>query len=159
MALPVPGALDWRSLGKARQGEGNRPWSAGAGAGVLATGLAQTAWILDALATYQPDLTVTTQADRWQRGHARLLLAEAVVSGTGKPVLVSTSQHAADAAAAGKEFVHRLGNDALTSDVHCAPDAAVNLLAAAALWARLRIDCDEVRRDVLVVKVRPIPNR
>jgi hypothetical protein len=48
------------------------------------------------------------------------------------------------------EFLHRFGNDALTSDVHCAPDTAVNPLAAAALW----IDPDEVRRGVLAVKVR-----
>lgn len=43
MAVPVPGReLDvWRGLGKARYGEGDRQWSAGAGPGALATGLAQ----------------------------------------------------------------------------------------------------------------------
>lgn len=41
LSVPVPADDDgWRLLGKARTGEGNRPWSAGAGAGVLATGLA-----------------------------------------------------------------------------------------------------------------------
>lgn len=33
-------------LTAARRGEGRRPWSAGAGSGVLATGLTETVWIL-----------------------------------------------------------------------------------------------------------------
>jgi hypothetical protein len=157
MAVPVPDVVGWRSLGTARSGEGNRAWSAGAGAGVLATGLAQTAWILQAVAGHRVPLTVTTQADRWRRGQARLLLAEAFVSGTGKPVPVSGDQHVADAAAAGKEFVRRLDHDAFDSDVQCAPATALNLLAATAMWAGLTIDRDELRSDVLVVKVKPVP--
>ena len=43
--VPVPDDPD--SLTSARPGEGNRPWSAGAGAGSLATGLTETVWILD----------------------------------------------------------------------------------------------------------------
>lgn len=43
--VPVP--EDPKDLTSARPGEGNRPWSAGAGAGSLATGLAETVWILD----------------------------------------------------------------------------------------------------------------
>jgi hypothetical protein len=157
MAVPVPDLIGWRSLGTARSGEGNRAWSASAGAGVLATGLAQTAWILDMLAGLHGDLTVTTQSDRWQHGQARLLLTEAFVSGTGKPVPVSGNQHAADAAAAGKEFVHRLDYDTLTSDVRCAPATPVNLLAATAMWAGLTIDSDELRSDVLAIKAKPVP--
>ena len=42
--LPVPD--DPADLTRARPGEGNRPWSAGAGAGALATGLTETVWIL-----------------------------------------------------------------------------------------------------------------
>jgi len=56
MSVPVPGGQPdaWRGLGKARRGERNRPWSAGAGAGVLATGLAQGAWMLRELAARCP---------------------------------------------------------------------------------------------------------
>jgi len=56
MSVPVPdGQPDaWRALGKARNGEGNRPWSAGAGAAALATGLAQGAWMLRQLAVMVP---------------------------------------------------------------------------------------------------------
>lgn len=72
-------------------------------------------------------------------------------------VPVPAGQHAADAAAAGKEFVGRLRGDEVVSDVGCAPHAPLNLLAAAAMWAGLRIDPDELRKDVIVVKVRPVP--
>src|SRR5271167_3182425 len=43
--VPVPD--DPKHLTSARPGEGNRAWSAGAGAGSLATGLTETVWILD----------------------------------------------------------------------------------------------------------------
>ena len=158
MSAPVPSA-DWSRLGKARDGEGNRPWSAGAGAGVLATGLAQGAWMLGRLADAMPGLTVTTQVGMWRQGGARLLLAEAFVSGAGKPVPLPAGQHAADAAAAGLAFVERLAcSDELESDVRCLPHHAFNLLAAMAMWAGLRPNPAELREDVLVIHVRPQPN-
>jgi hypothetical protein len=45
MSVPVPGSQPdaWRGPGRARRGERDRPWSAGAGTGALATGLAQGA--------------------------------------------------------------------------------------------------------------------
>jgi hypothetical protein len=46
--LFVPLPDDPKELTKARDGEGSRPWSAGAGCGALATGLTQTVWILSA---------------------------------------------------------------------------------------------------------------
>ena len=56
MSVPVPDGRPgaWRSLGKARKGEGDRPWSAGAGASAMATGLAQGAWMLRQLASTVP---------------------------------------------------------------------------------------------------------
>jgi hypothetical protein len=61
MSVPVPdGQPDaWRTLGKARHAEGNRPWPAGAGAAALATGLAQGAWMLRQLAVMVPGLAAT----------------------------------------------------------------------------------------------------
>lgn len=44
--LFVPIAADEVNLTDARPGEGNRPWSAGAGCGALAAGLAQVARVL-----------------------------------------------------------------------------------------------------------------
>ncbi len=156
MAVPVPG--DWALLGKGRAGEGNRPWSASAGAGALGTGLVQGAWMLAELGRVVSGLSVTTQVRRWGAGRpgaARLLLVEAFVSGAGKPVATVLGQHAADAEAAARVVAERLvgGRE---SDVVCAPQRAFNLLAAQALWAGLDIGDDELGLDVLVVRARPV---
>jgi hypothetical protein len=160
MAVPVPGSRPdaWRSLGKARDGEGNRPWSAGAGAGALATGLAQGAWMLRELAATVAGLTATTQPGSWLRGDAQLLLAEAFITAAGKPEPVPAGQNAADAAAAGLALVELLDSPkTLASTVYCSPQQSFNLLTAMALWAELRIDPSELRAEVLVVAARPQP--
>ncbi|MBZ9639414.1 hypothetical protein [Streptomyces sp. PSKA30] len=164
MSVPVPDAdrADaWQALGRARGGEGNRPWSAGAGAGVLATGLAQAAWMLARLALLAPGTAVTTQPDRWAAAHGpRLLLAEALVSGAGKPVPSAAGPHAADAEAAARALAERLqASAAPESDVRCAPHHPFNLLASAAMWAGLDLGRDELHLDVLVVRARPVPLR
>lgn len=161
MSVPVPPAQhdQWSLLGRARYGDRDRPWSAAAGAGVLATGLAQGAWMLGRLAAAEPDLTVTTQPAEWMNGDAPLLLAEAFVSGAGKPVPLPAGQHAADAAAAALALAERLDDDeGLVSDVRCAPQHAFNLWAAMAMWARLRIDPEELRQEILVVRLHPQPH-
>lgn len=123
VSIPVPPVQhdQWSLLGRARSGEGNRPWSAGAGAAVIATGLAQGAWMLGRLALAEPDLVATTQPAVWANGGGRLLLAEAFVSGAGKPVSLPPDQHAADATAAALALIDRLdaGED-VASDVRCA---------------------------------------
>lgn len=161
VSIPVPAVRSdqWSQLGKARQGEGNRAWSAGAGAGVLATGLAQGAWMLARLAAEMPEIAVTTQPTTWA-SDMPLLLAEALVSGAGKPVLLPTdqSQHSADAAAAALAMLDRLeGGNGLVSDVHCAPQQSFNLWAAMALWARLQIDPHELHQEVAVIRLDPQP--
>jgi hypothetical protein len=158
MSVPVPGGqLDaWRGLGKARHGERNRPWSAGAGTGALATGLAQGAWMLRQLAVLVPGLTVTTQSGSWQPGDAQLLLAEAFITAAGKPEPLPAGQNAADAAAAALALLEMLDSPAtLTSSVRCSPQESLNLLAAMTLWAGLRIDPAELQAEVLVVAARP----
>jgi hypothetical protein len=147
----------WRGLGKARHGERNRPWSAGAGAGALATGLAQGGWMLSRLAALVSGLAVTTQFEAWQPGGAQLLLAEAFITAAGKPEPLAASQHAADAAAAGLALLETLDSPtALTASVCCSPQESFNLLAAMALWAGLRIDPAELQAEVLVVAARPM---
>jgi hypothetical protein len=158
MSVPVPGGQPgaWRGLGKARRGERNRPWSAGADAGVLATGLAQGAWMLRQLEVLVPGLAVTTQLGVWRRGGAQLLLAEAFITADGKPEPLAAGQHAADAAEAGLALLEMLNSPAaLTSSVCCSPQDSFSLLAAMALWAGLRIDPAELQAEVLVVAARP----
>jgi hypothetical protein len=160
MSVPVPeGQPDaWHGLGKARGGERNRPWSAGGGAGALATGLAQGAWMLRQLAVTVPALAATTQARTWWRGGAELLLAEAFIIAVGKPEPLLAGQHAAGAQAAGLAFVEALDSSApLVSAVCCSPQEPLNLLAAMALWAGLPIDPGELHAEVLVVAARPAP--
>jgi hypothetical protein len=121
MSVPVPGSQPdaWHGLGKARRGERNRPWSAGAGAGALATGLAQGAWMLRQLAVTVPALTATTQPRSWRNGGAQLLLAEAFITASGKPEPLPAGQHAADAVAAGLALVEVLDSSApLVSSVY-----------------------------------------
>ncbi|MEU4697472.1 hypothetical protein [Nonomuraea dietziae] len=154
MSVPVPATAEdgWRLLGRRREGEGNRPWSAGAGTGALATGLAQGAWMLGRLARLAKGLTATTDVRLWREDGARLLLAEAFVSALGKPEPTSAGQHAADAAAAGLAMLRLLEEDSAVSEVCCAPCGPFNLLAAMALWAGLAIDPAELRSEVLVVR-------
>ncbi|MGW7664187.1 hypothetical protein [Streptomyces sp. NPDC054756] len=157
MSVPVPD--DWRLLGKGRVGEGNRAWSASAGAGALATGLAQGAWLLAELARALPGLAATTQVRRWRGtadgGAAPLLLVEAFVSGQGKPVPTELGPHAADAEAAARAVALRLAGEGGGTDVACAPQRAFSLLAAQAGWAGLSLAGDEHALDVLVVRARP----
>ena len=158
MSVPVPDGQPgaWHGLGKARSGEGNRPWSAGAGAGALATGLAQGAWMLRQIAALVPGLAVTTQSGDWQGGGAQLLLGEAFITAAGKPEPLAVSEHLADAAAAGLALLEMLDSPAaLASSVCCSPRESFNLLAAMALWAGLRIGSDELQAEVLVVSARP----
>lgn len=157
-AVPVPasGSDQWRWLGRARTGEGNRAWSAGAGAGSLATGVAQTAWMLSRLHTLAPEATATTQPQRFIAGEANLLLTEAFVSSTGKPVPVAAGQHAADAEAAAHATLAYLtdGSDGFPH-VTCAPHRVLNLLAVLADWGGMSVPRDELHMNVLVIRTLP----
>jgi len=85
------------SLTRARTGERNRPWSAGAGATLLPTGLAQVAFILRSLRSRfsGSSFVACTKFSDFDRsdGRCRLLLWEAFVSDKSKG-----TSHQADAA-------------------------------------------------------------
>lgn len=161
LSVPVPGVQDegWQELGRARTGEGNRSWSAGAGTGALATGLVQLAWVLAYLRDRARDTPrVTTSPERFRAGEADLLIAEAMVTSDGKPEPVDDLQDHADALAAAKRLDGILsdGLGGVEVDVACAPQMALNLAATAAMHAGLPIDPVELREDVLGAKVRPV---
>jgi hypothetical protein len=85
-----------------------------------------------------PTLAATTQTGAWQNGDAQLLLAEAFITGSGKPDPLPAGQHAADAFAAGLAFVEALASSPqLISAVCCSPREPFNLLAAMALVGRV----------------------
>ena len=159
--VPGPGGSSWRDLGRARTGEGNRSWSAGAGTGALATGLVQLAWLCRYLVEHSAAAPqATTQVNRFLASDASLLIAEAMVTSDGKPEPVDGRQDHADALAAAKRLAEILkalqGGASTPADVSCSPHSALNLAAAAAMQAGLTIRADELRQDVLVAKVRPV---
>ena len=138
--IPVPS--DSKDIGAQRDGEDGFPWSAGAGAGTLATGLAQISWILRRLANTAPAVSITTSRDVWvaEPNHVWLLW-EAFVAGDRKPNYGTANGHIADARAGLYAFESNEINHPETS-----PHEAVNLLVALADWAGLPIRQDERRR-------------
>ncbi|QHC01308.1 hypothetical protein EK0264_14130 [Epidermidibacterium keratini] len=159
LSVPVPGDEEWKQLGRGRMGEGNRPWSAGAGAAVLTTGLVQLAWLCQHVVEHCSTLPrTTTQLSRFLSGEAELLLAEAMVTSDGKPKTVDRGQDHEDALAAAQRLAGILtaarAGEAVETDVSCS-QGALNLAATSALHAGLPIASDELRLDVLVAKVRP----
>ncbi|MBF4161597.1 hypothetical protein [Nocardioides acrostichi] len=161
LSVPIPDVSEagWTDLGRARTGEGNRSWSAGAGTGALATGLVQLTWVLHYLQLHADgDVRATTQISVLLAGAANLLVAEAMVTSDGKPEPVDGLQDHADALAAARRFEELLEVAACgeaSSDVACAPQRALNLAATAALHAGVLIDLAELQQEVLVAKTRP----
>jgi hypothetical protein len=162
LSVPVPAAdaAGWTHLGRARAGEHNRSWSAGAGAGVLATGLVQLPWLLRYVADRSGvQVVATTQPGAFLAGRANLLLAEAMVTSDGKPEPVDGHQDHVDAVAAARrlgELLTAAASGDLASDVSCLPHVALNLAASAAMHAGVLLDPAELRQDVLVAKARPV---
>ena len=129
--VPVP--VSSADLGRARDGEGNRAWSAGAGSCVLTTGLAQTAWVLRNLREACPEQALwTTWGEFAQAGHG-FIVWEAFVSEGSKPTKEFGNQHAADAKAAVDAFRAALPNPAASSAVHATEP--MSLIGAAAIWS------------------------
>ena len=114
--LFVPIARDPVDL--TRAGWRGRAWSAGAGAGALATGLAQAVWLLRAVrAQVHVSAPATTDWGRFSR-EGGLLVWEAFVTGKAK-----AGSHAADARAAVEAFGRSMpaptrANAIRTDEVH-----------------------------------------
>jgi hypothetical protein len=148
--LFVPLALEPEALTSARGGEGNRPWSASAGACALTTGLVQVAWILrEVRRLAPPESQATLEWDDFSRGRASLLLWEAFVCGASK-----RGGHVADAQAATDAFRERLLASALTSDVGAGLEA-YSLIGAALLRSGWSNDPKLLQHACVVVRVAP----
>jgi hypothetical protein len=158
--IPSPDGHAWKDLGRARKGEGDRAWSAGAGTGALATGLAQLAWLCGYLQSRCLRLPrPTTRLASFLTGDANFFIAEAMVTSTGKPEGVSALQDHADAVAAAKRLVEIIDagvGAAGAHEVRCAPMQALNLAVIAAMHAGMDIDQHELKQDIVVAKTRPV---
>jgi hypothetical protein len=141
--VPVPAAE--LSLGRARVGEGNRSWSAGAGTGALATGLVQAAWVLDAI---RQEVEVTDLWLDWSafstvgRG---LFLWEAFVSGAAKG-----TTHVDDASIAVAAFVAALPDPCAFASITA--ERPLSLIGAAAVWSGWSTDEELLRVAPPVVR-------
>lgn len=125
--LFVPVVNDPQRLGCSRPGERSRSWSAGAGAGVLATGLVQVLWLLHEIRARVGDPSCRAYL-RWQEfieAGQGLFLWEAFVSGAGKG-----DSHVADAHAAVDAFRAALPDPDRASCISCSD---VHSLVGAAL--------------------------
>lgn len=145
----MPIVSDPQSLGCKRPGEGSRPWSAGAGAGALATGLVQGLWLLDEIRSRVGDLNCCAYL-RWpdfvEAGEG-LFLWEAFVSGTGK-----RESHVADAQAAVEAFRAALPDLDRASCVTC--DDVQSLVGAALLRTGWTTDLSVLATPSPVIRAR-----
>ncbi len=82
--LFVPLRTDLLLATKARKGEGRRPWSAGAGAQVLALNLPIMTHIFKNLLHLKPNLKFSFSADNFTAATEEVMIFEALVSGTDK---------------------------------------------------------------------------
>lgn len=108
--LWVPVSKNPQCLTKPRRVDGGRPWSAAAGASVLATGFTEVAWILDEVRVRlrergAPLPSVYLDWSDFEHNHSGLFLWEAFVTGKAKASRSGdTNSHVDDALYACQEF-------------------------------------------------------
>lgn len=139
--VPVP--TEPNDIGRSRAGEGNRPFSAGAGASAALIGLQQAAWVMSRLRGNIEKHKVTIDWQLWPPPSATILLWEAFVSGNAKGAC-----HVEDAVTAAREFQRREAS--LRSDVTC--ERVLSLVGAAAIWSGFSSDLDILHKPVLVLR-------
>lgn len=143
-------------LTKGRPIDGNRPWSAAAGAAALATGITQVAWILDEIGTRmsqrgKPLPSVHLDWSEFESDRSGLFLWEAFVTGQAKALGSEDAEcHADDTLHACRELANRPPD----SVEKCAEPRIRSLIGGAILWAGwdtnldlLQMPCNVVRPD------------
>jgi hypothetical protein len=141
--VPVP--VDQMALGRARAGEGNRSWSAGAGTGALTTGLVQAAWVLEALRSRNRDEHLWLDWTAFSAIGQGLLVWEAFVTSAAKGVT-----HVDDAAIAVAAFTAGLPDPRQASTISA--ERPLSLIGAAAVWSGWSTDDDVLHAAPLVVR-------
>jgi len=144
--LFIPVADNPLCLTSARQGEGNRAWSAGAGAAVLATGLAECVWIFEKirLLTDVP-IQPTFSWEKLLSQEANLFIWEAFVSGSSK-----ASSHWGDAETATRTFWAGYPEIAKANAVTA--QNPYSLVGAALLRSGLTTDLSVLSEQCIVIK-------
>ncbi len=146
--LFVPFGEDESQLTRARPGEGSRPWSAGAGCGVLATGLVQVAFVLRAIrALLNSPRAAHLDWEAFGKAPSGLFLWEAFVSGKSK-----SSTHVADAQSAAVAFTQSLPDPRAVNAVTCVTPV-YSLIGAAMLRTGWSQSSEVLAQACLVIKV------
>jgi hypothetical protein len=141
--VPVPTADT--ALGAARNGEGNRAWSAGAGTGALATGLVQAAWVLGAIRARRPDEQLHLEWSPFAARRSGLLVWEAFVSAGAKG-----PSHVDDARIAVAAFSKALPDPTVASTITA--ERPLSLAGAVGLWSGWLEDPVALHRTPLVIR-------
>ena len=152
----IPRRMEQGELLRQRTGEAGRPWSAGAGAGVLVVGLAQAQWVLTQLHTLNPTIRGTTRWAEFASGEAQILLWEAFVSSTTQCMfppghILKRSEHEQDAASAVATLHWRLQSDTSPqSDLE--GQEVLSLAGLQLVSAGLATDIALLREPCIVIK-------
>ncbi|HUW11846.1 MAG TPA: hypothetical protein VM537_19120 [Anaerolineae bacterium] len=149
--LFIPVRSDPTEFAARRLGEWNRPWSAGAGAARMATGLAQSVYVLRRVRESAEEaglsVTPTLAPSQFTAGEANLLLWEAFVSGKSK-----TRSHVGDAESAARLCLCRLQADTPQTDIGGDGDV-LSLVGAAAIRSGLSDATELLSQPCLVVRL------
>ena len=146
--LFIPVTNDPELLTSARDGEGNRAWSAGAGAASLATGLSETIWVLTQVQRkISTSLPIHFRWGPFQQSDVGLFIWEALVTGGSK-----TDSHTGDAELAVNQF-YKCRSDPESHNAITCPDAH-SLIGAALLQSRLEDDLSLLNEACLVIRAK-----
>ena len=144
--LFVPITENPLNLTNARIGEGDRPWSAGAGCGALATGLTETAWILGRIKELaEVDIKVTFDWNEFINKSLNLFIWEAFVSKESK-----AQTHSGDAEVAVKTFIKEYPDVVQANAVTA--ENPYNLVAAALLRTGISDNLSILSESCIVIK-------
>jgi hypothetical protein len=145
--LFVPVAAAAKDLTRARAGEGSRAWSAVAGAGILAAGLTEVAWILKHIRrAVSADVPCVLSWDAFERAPSGFLLWEAFLPPAG-----TAASHADDALRAARAFVEALPRPRSTVEPR-RDEEVLSLLGAALVWSGWSTDAAVLKEPCLVIK-------
>lgn len=144
--LFVPIRNEPTQLTSARNGEGNRSWSAAAGCCALATGLVEVTWLLGNIRAKTPKSAAAfLDWKAFVKADGGLFLWEAFVSGKAKG-----SGHAQDAKIAVQKFQAALPDPELANAIH--EKSVFSLIGASMLRAGWSTDAARISEPCLVIK-------
>jgi hypothetical protein len=144
--LFIPCPVKEADLGKQREGESGRPWSAGAGANAAVLGIEQLCWLLTHVRTRLDGTPLgTLDWAEFQSGRYKLFLWEAFVTGEAK-----SASHTEDALKAVRAFDSALPDPSKANRVSCA--SAISLAGLALLWTGWSEDSTILHKPTLVLK-------